>query len=140
MEELLRYIDEMERRLACLEGAIAREHDVKLGLEQQLRQSKEDTEDLRQLLRQSQEDTEDLQKQLRQSQEDAEDLQKQLRQSQEDTEDLQRQLRQSQEDAEDQAEESPALQESVVQMPTRRKKNKKTPDPNQLMLPFEDWP
>ena len=91
MEELLRYIDEMERRLACLEGAIAREHDVKLGLEQQLRQS----------------------------QEDAEDLQKQLT---------------------DQAEELPALQEPVAPMPTRRKKNKKTPDPNQLMLPFEDWP
>ena len=105
MEELLRYIDEMERRLACLEGAIAREHDVKLGLEQQLRQS----------------------------QEDAEDLQKQLRQSQEDAEDLQRQLA-------DQAEESSALLESVAPMPTRRKKNKKTPDPNQLMLPFEDWP
>ena len=105
MEELLRYIDEMERRLACLEGAIAREHDVKLGLEQQLRQS--------------QEDAEDLQRQLRQSQEDAEDLQKQLA---------------------DQAEESPALQEPVAPMPTRRKKNKKTPDPNQLMLPFEDWP
>ena len=105
MEELLRYIDEMERRLACLEGAIAREHDVKLGLEQQLRQS--------------QEDAEDLQKQLRQSQEDAEDLQKQLA---------------------DQAEELPALQEPVAPMPTRRKKNKKTPDPNQLMLPFEDWP
>ena len=119
MKELLRYIDEMERRLACLEGAIAREHDVKLGLEQQLRQS--------------QEDTEDLQRQLRQSQEDAEDLQRQLRQSQEDAEDLLRQLA-------DQAEELPALQEPVAPMPTRRKKNKKTPDPNQLMLPFEDWP
>ena len=105
MEELLRYIDEMERRLACLEGAIAREHNIKLWLEQQLRQS--------------QEDAEGLQRQLRQSQEDAEDLQKQLA---------------------DQAEELPALQEPVAPMPTRRKKNKKTPDPNQLMLPFEDWP
>ena len=91
MEELLRYIDEMERRLACLEGAIAREHDVKLGREPQLRQSQEDAEDLQKLLA-------------------------------------------------DQAEESPALQEPVAPMPTRRKKNKKTPDPNQLMLPFEDWP
>lgn len=91
MKELLRYIDEMERRLACLEDEIALERD-KMSL---------------------------LQQHLLQSQEEADDLRRQLA---------------------ERPEESIAQEEAVAEPPSRRKKKKKTPDPNQLMLPFEDWP
>ena len=91
MKELLRYIDEMERRLACLEDEIARKRD-KMSL---------------------------LQQHLLQSQEEADDLRRQLA---------------------ERLEESIAQEEAVAEPPSRRKKKKKTPDPNQLMLPFEDWP
>ncbi len=91
MKELLRYIDEMERRLACLEDEIARERD-KMSL---------------------------LQQHLLQSQEEADDLRRQLA---------------------ERPEESMSQEEAVAEPPSRRKKKKKTPDPNQLMLPFEDWP
>ena len=91
MKELLRYIDEMERRLACLEDEIARERD-KMSL---------------------------LQQHLLQSQEEADDLRRQLA---------------------ERPEESIAQEEAVAEPPSRRKKKKNTPDPNQLMLPFEDWP
>lgn len=91
MKELLRYIDEMERRLACLEDEIARERD-KMSL---------------------------LQQHLLQSQEEADDLRRQLA---------------------ERPEESIPQEEAVAEPPSRRKKKKKTPDPNQLMLPFEDWP
>ena len=91
MKELLRYIDEMERRLACLEDEIARERD-KMSL---------------------------LQQHLLQSQEEADDLRRQLA---------------------ERPEESIAQEDAVAEPPSRRKKKKNTPDPNQLMLPFEDWP